>query len=117
MKLLAQNLTLPGGQSVTIPGVGGNSAVKEATLGGFLSPLLDIVFLIASVLMFVWMLWGIFEYLFAGGEKEKLGKARARITWAIIGFVIILLSFTIYKYAQEIFPAKLIPVTTVSTPT
>lgn len=115
-KLLAADLTLPGGQSISIPGVGGPSAVKDATLGGFLSPLLDVVFLISSVLMFVWMAWGIFEYLFAGGDKEKLGKARSRITWAIVGFVIVLLSFTIYKYIQEIFPANPIPVTPISIP-
>lgn len=104
--LLAADLKLPGGQTITIPGVGGSSTVEKATLGGFLSPLLNVVLLIASVLMFVWMVWGIFEYIFAGGDKEKLGKARSRITWAIIGFIIVLLAFTISQYIREIFPPR-----------
>ncbi|MDD2822581.1 MAG: pilin [Candidatus Daviesbacteria bacterium] len=122
-KLLAQGLTIPGltGTPIPIPGVGGESTVRDATIGGFLTPLLDVVFLIASVLMFVWMVWGIMQYIFAGGEKEKLAKARSRITWAIVGFCIVLLSFTISQYAKEIFPPNSDPnseqtVTTVSTP-
>lgn len=107
--LLAENLQLPGGQSIPILGVGGNSSVKNATIGGVLSPALEIVFLIVSVLMFVWMVWGIFQYIFAGGNKEALGKAKSRITWAIVGFCIVLLAFTIQQYAKEIFPPKDIP--------
>jgi len=115
-KLLAENLQLPGGYTIpSIPGVGGSSAVKTPTIGGFLTPLLDVIFLITSVLMFVWMVWGIFQYIFAGGEKEKLAKARSRITWAIVGFCIVLLAFTISQYVKEIFPTnKDTPLTPVS---
>lgn len=105
-KLLAADLQLPGGQSVTIPGVGGASSVQNPTFTGFLTPLINIVFYIAVFLMFSWMVWGIFEYLFAGGDKEKLGKARSRITWAIVGFIIVLIAFTIQQYIKEIFPPK-----------
>lgn len=97
-------LALPGKDPVNISPLSPNSAIQDPTIGGVLSPLLDIVFLIASFLMLFWMVWGIFEYIFAGGDKEKLGKARSRITWAIVGFSIILLAFTLQQYIKEIFP-------------
>lgn len=115
--LLAQSLQLPGGSPIPIPGVGVNSSVKSATLGGVLTPAFEIVFLIASVLLLVWMVWGIFQYIFAGGNKESLAKARSRITWAIVGFCIVLLAFTIQQYAKEIFPPNpATPLTPISTP-
>lgn len=117
--LLAANLQLPGSSpipTIPIPGVGANSSVKDASIGGVLSPAFEIVFLIVSFLMFIWMVWGIFQYIFAGGNKEALAKARSRITWAIVGFCIVLLAFTIQRYAREIFPPQNPNVQTISEP-
>ncbi len=65
--------------------------------------LYDIILWISIVLMFTWMVWGVFQYLFAGGNKENLAKARSRITWAIVGFMIIVMAYTIQKYVKEFF--------------
>lgn len=110
------SLKLPGEQ--IIPSIlPAKSAIDQATFGGILSPLLNIFFLIAFVLMFVWFVWGIFQYIFAGGDKEKLAKARSRITWAIVGFCVVILAFTIQKYAKEIFPPNPeTPLQTINTP-
>lgn len=100
-----------------------NTLGNIGSLGGFLGGtstnygLYDIILWISMVLMFSWMIWGVFQYLFAGGDKEGLAKAKSRITWAIVGFVIIVLAYTIQKYAKEIFPSQPINVTPVSTPT
>lgn len=115
--LLAQNLQIPGSSPIPIPGVGGNSSVKDASIGGVLTPAFEIVFLIVSVLLLVWLVWGIFQYIFAGGNKENLAKARSRITWAIVGFCIVLLAFTIQQYAKEIFPPQIPDVQKISVPT
>src|SRR4030043_551755 len=48
----------------------------------------------AIVAIFFIMLSGI-KFLTSGGEEKKLGEARATLTYAIIGFVVILLSFAI----------------------
>jgi hypothetical protein len=101
-------LTIPGG---TIEDSTGTVA-RFGSIGGLLGGnngnygLYEIILWIAIVLMFSWMLWGIFQYLFAGGNKEALGKARSRITWAIVGFVIVVLAFTLQKYVKEIFPTQ-----------
>lgn len=88
-------LTLPGGQTVT-------NSTPYNNLGDFLSGLFNVVFYLSFFLMFIWIAWGIFEYIFAGGEKEKLGKARQRITWAIVGFLITALAFVLKDFAQGI---------------
>ncbi|MDO8638584.1 MAG: hypothetical protein Q7R43_03340 [Candidatus Daviesbacteria bacterium] len=74
------------------------------SLGEVLTAVFDLILLIAGVLMFYWMIWGIFHYIFAGGDKEGLSKARARITWAIVGFIIIVISFAVQGYVKNIFP-------------
>lgn len=96
--------------------IGPNNPIPDPTFGGFLTGILDIVLLITLVLMFIWMVWGIFQYIFAGGDKERLAKARSRLTWAIVGFSIVILALTLQKYAREIFPPKDIPVTPITAP-
>ncbi len=62
-------------------------------LGSTLSAFYGVIFYIAFFLVLIWLVWGIFQYLFAGGNKEGLAKARGRITWAIVGFVILVIAF------------------------
>ena len=102
MKQLALQL---GGYDVgKFPGL--NDNLRNATLGSALSQVLNIVFVVAGFLMFFWAFWGVFEYIFAGGNKEGLGKARAKITWVIVGFIILSLAFAISQYIEQLFPAK-----------
>lgn len=75
-----------------------------SNLSDFLSPLLNIVLYIAAFFAFYWLIWGAFQYILAQGKKEELGKARARITWALAGLLVIFLAFFLAKFAAEIFP-------------
>lgn len=106
--------------SLTIPGAGAipnnrnlNSDLASGTIGSLVTEIASIAFLIAGFLMFIWFAWGVFEYIFAGGNKESLGKARKRMTWAIVGFIMFALSFFVSQYAQTIIPTteKVTPVT------
>lgn len=81
-----------------------NSKIPQfKKLSDIVSRLINIAFYVAIFLAFYFLVWGAFQYIMAGGKKEELGKARARITWAIIGLIIILLSYSIAKFASEIF--------------
>ncbi len=75
-------------------------------LGSFLTPLLNIIFYGAAFLAFYWLVWGALQYILARGNKENLAKARARITWAIIGLMVIMLAFFIAKFVSEILTPK-----------
>ncbi|MBI2039676.1 hypothetical protein HYT18_01260 [Candidatus Microgenomates bacterium] len=83
-----------------VPNFGG----ANANLGAVLSGLLNITFFIAVFMTFYWLVWGSFQYILAQGEKEKLARARERIKWAIIGLLVVLMSYSFARFASEIFP-------------
>lgn len=102
--ILQLALTLPGGNIVTGP-----DELKQkgfVDLASFISPLLNIVFYIAAFLAFYYLVWGAFQYILAGGKKEELAKARQRISWALVGLIVVFLAYFIAKYGAEIFPFK-----------
>lgn len=111
MKLLA--LTLPGGATISSP-PGFNANLTS--LGGLLSGVFNLVLFAAGFLMLFWMAWGIFEYIFAGGNKEGLTKGRNRITYAIVGFVLVVLAFAIQQFITSIVPTQPIQVTPITPP-
>ena len=90
------SLTLPGGQVIYDP------QSKFSNLGELITGLYNIGFLIATFLALFWLTWGVFEYIFAGGDKQKLAVARGRLTWAIIGLMFVLLAFLVAQYAGQI---------------
>lgn len=94
-------LTIPGFQPIPTP-EGLKTEFKD--LASIISPLLNVVFYIATFLAFYYLMWGTFQYILAAGKKEDLAKARARISWALIGLIIVFAAFLIAKFASEIFP-------------
>ena len=96
MKNLALNL--PGGETIN------NSASWFPDLASLISPLLRITFYIAAFLAFYFLIWGAYQYILASGNKENLAKARARITWALIGLMVVLMAYFIAVYASSVFP-------------
>jgi ABC-type uncharacterized transport system permease subunit len=67
--------------------------------------------------MLFWGFWGVFQYIFAGGKKETLALARKRITFAIVGFILVALAFIIQRFVIQIYPVNpLLIVTPVSSP-
>ncbi len=94
-------LTLPGNHPIPTP-VGLKSEFVNLT--SFISPLLNIVFYIVAFLAFYYLIWGSFQYIMAQGKKEDLAKARARITWALVGMIVVFSAYFIARFASEIFP-------------
>lgn len=54
---------------------------------------------IAFILMFV---WGAVQMILSGGDKEAISKARAKITWAIIGVVLMSLSYVVFALLEYV---------------
>lgn len=84
-------------------------ANKFTNLGGVVSGLLEITFMLAFFLAFFWLVWGAFQYIFSGGNKENLAKARGRITWAIVGLLLVSIAFLVAQFAVEILQPKQTP--------
>lgn len=77
-------------------------ASKFTKLGDVISGLLNIVFYVAVFVAFYYLIWGAFNYIMAQGKKEDLAKARDKITWALIGLVVVLLAYFIAKFVTEL---------------
>lgn len=54
---------------------------------------------VAFILMFI---WGAVQMILSGGDKEAIAKARAKITWSIIGVALLGLSYFIFQLLQAV---------------
>jgi len=83
----------------------GKAAPKE--LQGVSDPTVIVGNIVSSVIavfgaaLFVYLLWGGFKYMTAGGEASKVQEAKDTIKNAIIGIVIVALSFAIATFVID----------------
>lgn len=99
-------LTLPGGQTIsagsTLP-QGGLDIVKTV-VGRTLT-----IFLIIGVMAsLIFIIWGAMQWTSSGGDKSKVTAARSKITFAIVGLVVMLLSFGILAIMGRFFGVNLL---------
>lgn len=73
--------------------------------------LLNFFLLFAGIIAFLYVLYGGFLYLTAGGDDAKVEKARRLIVQVIIGVVIIFLSFSLVSYLLNVLTEGLPAVT------
>lgn len=68
------------------------------SLGEGIDRLVSPTFSLASLLVIIYFLIGAFRLIISGGDKEAINSARAMITHAIIGFVILMFAFLILQF-------------------
>jgi hypothetical protein len=54
------------------------------------------------------IVWGGIEWAYSGGDKQRIAAARAKLTWAIVGVVIMLLAFGIISLFSGLFGINLL---------
>lgn len=67
----------------------------DAVMQTLLRNAIQIVVTICSIGVIMIFLWGATDWVISGGDKEKVAAARKKITSALIGFVLLALSFAI----------------------
>jgi len=72
-------------------------------IGSLINQVLTFVFIIAVLLVFLYIIWGGIEWITSGGDKGKTESARNKITAAVIGLVILLASFAILQLVLQFF--------------
>jgi len=80
------------GQVGDIPGV---SRVGPTTVGGLVDILRNVVrwvYIIFFVIAVMFILFAAFNYLTAGGEAEKITKAKNQLIYAVVAIVVALLA-------------------------
>ncbi len=109
-QLLAQTLNLPwgsGGETkIQGPlkgsafGLGGG---ENFTLGTIISRSMDYIFIFAGVGLLLMLLAGGFTFLTSAGDSKKLEQGKQQLTNALLGFVIIFVSFWLVQALGYIF--------------
>lgn len=75
--------------------VGGDKPVEG--LGKFIGFGINMFILVAGMFLIVYLLWGAFDWINSGGEKERISKAQSKITNAIIGMLLIFAVLTVFN--------------------
>lgn len=70
----------------------GSGAISQ-----FLSNGIILFYSIAGIVLLFMILWGAFQWMTSGGDKEQLASAQKRIMNAIIGIILFALAFAIIQ--------------------
>ena len=103
-------LTLPGADGA--PGVDINAPKSipsggTETLGTALSGFLTILIIIAIVLCLISLVRAGIQLASSSGDKTKVASARSRLTWSIIGLIVVMLAFFIVNILGTFFGVNL----------
>ena len=71
------------------------------TVGNFISNFLTIAMAIAIIVVLIMLIWGAFEWITSGGDKDAVGKARGRIINALIGLAVLAVAFALARLAGQ----------------
>ena|SRR3990172_2850903 len=80
-----------------------NPFARISTFAHLLNVILPLLIVGAALLLLVMLLYGGFNWIKAGGNPENLGKAQKTMTFAILGLIIVVLSFLFVKLISIIF--------------
>ncbi|OGK19367.1 hypothetical protein A3D80_00545 [Candidatus Roizmanbacteria bacterium RIFCSPHIGHO2_02_FULL_40_13b] len=67
-------------------------------LGKIITTGIQLVLAAAGIMLLFYLMWGGFDWLMSGGDKEKLMQAQQKLTNAIIGLFVIIGALTIFTY-------------------
>jgi len=77
---------------------------NSLTIGAILGVILrTYIFYVAGIILLIYLVIGGFQYMLSKGEPKAMQSAQAKITHALIGFVIIFLAFLIVQLIALIF--------------
>ena len=75
---------------------------SDASLVSLAGTMVTYILGIISIVAVLYLIYGGIQYITAGGDADKASKGRVTITNAIIGIVIILAAFAIYKFSVKL---------------
>ncbi len=78
------------------------------SISDIVSQVLAYVFPIAGILVFIYLLYGGFNLMLAAGNEEGIREGKAKITNALIGFLIIFVSYWIVQILEIVLGIKLL---------
>jgi len=76
---------------------------QPPTVAGVINTVLPVVITFCGIILFFVFIWGGYDFMLSRGDPGKIKSARAKITYGIIGFVILVLSYFIVNVISTIF--------------
>jgi len=74
----------------------------------FINGALTLLITAGTIAALIAIIWGGAQWTRSGGDKQKVAAAKGRLTWGIIGLVIIFLSFFIVNVFAHLFGIELL---------
>ncbi len=82
--------------------------IPYTDLGRMIGVLLQVAIIISGLAAFAFLLLGGFQYVTSGGDKTQAEAARDKITYAIIGMVIIAAAYAGARVIETIFGVSIV---------
>lgn len=73
---------------------------------------IELVFIFAILLCLYVLIFSGFQWVFSGGDKQKLQTARQRITYAVVGLSLVFLSLLIMSVLSKVAGVNLLDIPT-----
>lgn len=102
MNYIAEKITNPA------LGEGYSSQTGEGFLQSFLPAAIGIVYVIGAIIFVFLLITGAISWMTSGGDKQAVESARGKITSAIIGLVLLLISFAIIGLIENFFGIQIL---------
>ncbi len=78
-------------------GSSGNSGFA-GLMGSVIAKFVNYAIIIAGILLLFYLLWAGLDWIASKGEKERLIKAQLKITHAVIGLLIVVITYTLFGF-------------------
>lgn len=96
MRLIADSITDIFGKINPPPGPGALYDDPIVGLSKLLTVFIQLSLTAGAIILLIYALWGGLDYILSEGDKEKLTKARSKMTSAFTGLLIMIVSLTLY---------------------
>src|SRR3990167_2172134 len=94
------DLKIPSGLGITVQP--GSTPYAESIVERIIVNVVGIFFAVGGLGVVVYFVWGAVDWILSGGDKEKVANARKKMTHAIIGLVLLSLSFVIINIVGQV---------------
>lgn len=93
-------------QDIYAPGaaIGG----QNATIGGFISPLINNILIFGGILALFTLIFAGWNYITGAGDKNKIAQAQNMFNYAIIGLVLMVAAYVITNLVGKLVGFKFI---------
>ena len=81
----------------------------------FMKDTINLILYFSAVIAGIMIVWGGLKIITSGGNEEQVSSGKNIVKWALIGLVVIALSYTIVGYTLAVFQLKNPPDLTPST--